>query len=820
MARVRDKKTGAVVEVADEAIGDALASGNFDLEAGQRVPIRLEGQLRTIPVEDLAAAQQSGAELLSQQGVQQLQREAQFRTTGQQLLGAGEAALRGLTLDEFTGLGTAAGQALGATEEGQAGRREELGDLGTAIELGASVAPVLFSGGAGGVAAGGAAAVRGAGTAARLGRVAGAIPRGVAGVGRGAETLAARGLTAALGEARAGSIAGRAAATATGAAAEGAVLGTAQTLSEAVFQDKEVTAERLMANIGGNALFAAAVGGAGSAAVGATGKAVAAAVPSMQKAAKRFFRASSLEGIANTRAFKQLGSIKRQLDIAKRQFGDDLAPVGRVLKEDGIDVTRSSVGDLADEFARKVDEAGETIGESLKRLDDATDAALKPNLDRIGNRIRKEVITPLKRSTLESSRQLGRRVNNQLRVFTEALDDAGNPVESIGFDFLHRMRRDVDTEAFRNKLNPTPMQQELQKARRIIEDELLTAADKASKSVGGDVANNYRAQKEKFAVYSLLRDTAQDGLTRTQRNNVFGLSDNIFGGGFSGGALGALVAGDVSVMGGLTMAAMAGVAGKVVSRFMNDQGSKLAARVTRSLADIQRRDRATQRALNDAARDYFEGVKRATPILTSMTLQEEFDQTTENLAQFDTNGLELAAHTSFNETPGVADRVVGKLKDAHTFLMEKMPPRNQSDGPANKRGDLPNTPKSQMAKFMRYARVAQDPGVALRDFSAGQLTPEGAEALRMVWPKVWSQLAERARAEMTERKGKLTMQQQIQMTILLGEPVSFSLQQAYITQAQQEHAKKRQPAQPPRRSARVSKQPEQLSTQTQDLNPA
>lgn len=813
MARVRDKKTGKVREVADDALGEEFAGG-AELEAGARVPVMVEGRAMTVPVEDLASAQQAGAQLLTAEGVAAERRRKKFATTGQQLAGAGEALLRGLTLDPVTGLATAGLEAAGVSREAQQGRQEELAEVGTALELIGGVAPVLVSGGTGGVAAGTGLAARGGAAL----RAAGAVPRAFAAVGRGAETLAARGLAAGLGEGAAASVLGRSAATAAGAAAEGAALGTSQVLSEAIFKDKEITAERILSNVGGAALLSAAIGGAGSAAVGATGAAVRRSLPPMQRAVKRFFGVSSLEGLANQRQFRQLTRAQRPLKEAKKLFGENLEKPGRILQADGIDLTKGSLGELAERIATLRQESGEAIGDSMRRLDNAAEDVARPNLSNIAARLRKEVIEPLKRHSVPRMQNVGKQVERQLEPYLRPLtDETGAAITSVGFSDMHRMRGQLGDFAWQNKINPTPLQAELRPAVRIIEDELLSAADKASKSLGGDIANNYRAQKDRFSVYKTYEKAADDGLIRRQQNNVFGLNDNILGGGATGGAMGAMLAADASALGALTMASLVGMGGQLLSKFVKEQGAKIVARTTRSLADMQRKDRQTQKLLNSSVRDYFDGTKRATPIVAALSLAESFEQKARTVEAFDVNALEHAAHTQFHDAPAVADQMTAKLTQANQFLREKLPPRNLNDRPADDRGSMPSTPASAMSRFLRYARVAEDPGAAIRDFQEGQLTREGAEALRQVWPHMHAQLAERARAEMTERKGELTRQQQIQLTVLLGEPVSYSLEPGYIQAAQAVHARNKQPARPKPRRTGPSQQPESLETEVQQL---
>lgn len=480
MIRVFDSKTNLTREVSEEEAQQGFLDGRFGL-VGDRVNlIGADGQPFNIATEEASQAFEAGARIATEREVAAEKERARLSAPGQAALAHLEAAGRGLSLGALTPVEVA----LGVDPEQIKGRREANPEA-LATEIAASVATVPLTGGAGALGLG----VRGAGLAARAGqaaRVAGVLPRATAALGRATET----GVRGALG-ARGATAAGRGLAAGAAGLAEGAVVGTGQVLSEAALGDIDLTAEQVLTGAARGAVFGGAASGLLTGTAVATGKA-------FKVAARKTLSAESMESLANRAAFRQFGPSQPQVRAAMRQFGDNPGEViGRVVRDEGVDVFGKDADEILTIVQDRRQDWGQKVGDAIASLDETVDETMQPSLSRIGSRLRSEVVNPLKRSSSRTIRSIGFRVERELESYIAPVDKFGEPIKKISFRKLHRMRQDLDDVASTERgAAPTKFQVKLQKARRIVEGELLDASDRAAEVAGDAGALVKRALRE------------------------------------------------------------------------------------------------------------------------------------------------------------------------------------------------------------------------------------------------------------------------------------------------------------------------------------
>lgn len=194
---------------------------------------------------------------------------AKYSTAGQTALGAGEAVVRGASLntsDIASGL-------ISPEYAAEARKRQEaLGGLGTGLEVLGAAVPTLLTGGTGAAAKGGVTAAMRLTPAALVARGAeagGALVR--SGLGKEAATAGGRILQAAIPLAAEGAI-------------EGAVSGATQAAGQAALEGTPITAEKVIAGAGENALWGGIMGGG----IGAAGRALTESATALGTAGDRF----------------------------------------------------------------------------------------------------------------------------------------------------------------------------------------------------------------------------------------------------------------------------------------------------------------------------------------------------------------------------------------------------------------------------------------------------------------------------------------------------------------------------------------------------
>ena len=189
-----DRK-GNPVEVPDDQLHEALSSGNYGAPKGTLIPVRMGGQVGTVPVENLSKAiHGGGAEVVPQSVYDAAELQAKYGDAKHQAIALGAEAANTATL----GISNAAIRGLGGKEAAETVRKSQEANpvstgVGTAIGIAGPIAADIASGGALTPELAAVAAERAAARGAE-GAVARGAARGVEGtVARGAEEAASLG---------------------------------------------------------------------------------------------------------------------------------------------------------------------------------------------------------------------------------------------------------------------------------------------------------------------------------------------------------------------------------------------------------------------------------------------------------------------------------------------------------------------------------------------------------------------------------------------------------------------------------------------------
>ena len=846
MTLVVDSETGERLDVSPAEAQAGFLDGRFGLVGDRVNMIDADGHVFNVDAGETDAALQSGARLASDEEVAAEVRREEFGTGAQRVLAGAEAVARGATL----GLSTPLEVALGADPE-RIRARQEASPESTALEVAGAVATTPLTGGAGALGLG-ARGVGLAARAGQAARVAGAVPRAAVGLGRATEAsvqgaLGARGATVA-GRALAGTAAG---AVEGGIAGVGQTISEAS-LGDIELTAEHVLANAARGAVFGGATSGILTGTA--TATGKAFKAAARKVFSAENVEKVVNRAAfrqfgPLQGHVRA-AMRQfgddpgdvIGRVARDEGITDL-FGksaEEIAEITTAKKEQW----GKAVGDAVAQLDEAVDD---TIKPSLqtiaKRLRSGVIAPLKNSSSRTSRRLGKRVEEEL--SSFDPvpdalpAKLPDARVQRRARgpkPATEAVDPLTNipPPETgagklltgvaggaghvarrarakgelgplltgkaprkLGFADLHRMRRELDAVAFPPRApgapapHPNAFQAELQKARGIVEDELEKAADAAAEIAGDAINATYRQAKERFAVFKFLDGVARKNVERDVANRTISLTDTIAGaGGLTSSAIIGMFASDASVLGGLTIALVGGVAAGLVNKFIRDQGRKLAATVGNKLLTIKASSDLIEKRVQQAASSFFAPVRRAVPLgVATGALQlgddkrsrkERFENRVAQLersvvAEMDMLGME-------DEAPQVADAIKQTMTRAQTFLASKTPIMPSLEGV---KSSAEFVPPSEQSKFLRYARTADDFSTFIEDLASGSVTPEAIEAAQTVYPKAYGKLKTSLETQLgQEGSANLSPDRRVQLSLVLGRPVHFTLEPAFIASTQ------------------------------------
>jgi len=166
-----------------------------------------------------------------------------------------------------------------------------------------------------------------------------------------------------------------------------------------------------------------------------------------------------------------------------------------------------------------------------------------------------------------------------------------------------------------------------------------------------------------------------------------------------------------------------------------------------------------------------------------------------------TENLDYVAELANNPTKLVAqmDKNMGNLKfvapelyeivqergaRAVSFLESKLP-KQMVGGPLDK---IPKQySDAELAKYSRYVRAIQDPNSIIEDFGNYTLMPEAVEAVREIFPEVYSKITKQVFNNLAAHKEPLTFAQKQQASVMLGFPVSSQLTPQFIQSMQKKY---------------------------------
>lgn len=155
-----------------------------------------------------------------------------------------------------------------------------------------------------------------------------------------------------------------------------------------------------------------------------------------------------------------------------------------------------------------------------------------------------------------------------------------------------------------------------------------------------------------------------------------------------------------------------------------------------------------------------------------------------------------------NYAPTIAAHVATKAATAADFL-EGVGPRERTKSML--RPDLDKNPpvdEIEARKWLRYLHVVENPIAALDQMAKGDVTREAVDALRVVYPKMYERLLNDVVTKVSSLEKPPSMTESVQLSILFGVPLHFTMRPAFIQSYQRSFATQRQAlAGAPRRSA-------------------
>jgi len=618
----------------------------------------------------------------------------------------------------------------------------------------------------------------------------GAPARFMGAAGEAAEAAAARTVLA-QGDGLAARLGAKALTGAARGAVEGGIYGAGHDVSEAALGDHELTAQKLVAGMGADALLGGIIGGGAGIAgelASTTRRAVADAIGERKTLTEWF---TSME---NQKAFKAAGGNYAAEVRAAENLPGGVQKIGADIAREVPKVTGKRWGAMsAEDVANALETRRSQVGEELGALRDSFDrfrarTGIGPSVDRFVNQARNEVIAPMA--------AMPGRTDQALRLDAYLEDFARKAGPEPTFKQWNAFRRDLDGQIKWAKRGGDAVTDALTGIRSAMEGEYEASAEEAARALGGTALEKHRELKSLYQSMATGAEMAERGLQRTGANRGISLTDTIAAGAglMHGGPLGGAVMG-------------------MANKFVRSRGDMLLTDMFGGLSRLAKVERAAQvvdSQLDRAVRGMLKASSE-TSVPASIRMfgrgkgrDKAVQETVDRIAAMQADPRRLVERGTrldalAKHAPQTAQAVALNAAAVAGFLGSRLP---QGFSPM-RLGAMPDIKydDAEIAKFARTLRAATDPLSVLDDMKDGTLSREGVEAVKELYPKLYTDMQQRVMQAVSSPRAQknMTYETRVRLGMLLDIPADATLDPQFIQTVQATFAKESQP--PPQRAA-------------------
>ncbi len=683
------------------------------------------------------------------------------------------------------GLSDRIAQAAGiTTQEAQKERAERnpgASMLGTATGI---VAPALASGGT-------SLAAKGVSAGAR------AISKAALAAEKAAAKAIVKATAAAGGKQVAQSVLKKSILKAAGQATEGALYGAGHLAREDAIGTADFNAENLLSAVGTGALYGGAIGAALPSIGGALGTASATAKKLFGKGLSKY--ADPVKAAEELTGFNAAKQAKLRSSKSGKQILEDLPEwYKNEVKIGAMDDAEAVISKVQQVKASAADE----ISNVLKEADSVAAAKLgsratSPEMRAILlNKVRVE----LEEKFLEPIR--GDKVfQAEARQVQNLLDDLNRytyqkkPLTSTELIKLKRKMDDIVGRAYERApgAKRTRLEKAAFEARQLLNDASHTWLTHIDSSLAARLKQaNRNYQMASTVELPLLRKSVKDTQFLGFRDALYGLGGAVLG----DAGTGALILGGKKILESDLRRRL------VILGGLEKAQVKVASEITDSVKQFLGKGSnparlASMSALvnSSIAQKREEGKKPEAP----KNRKEAYKNATVNLAHLVTNSDELmqrgvkAGAALSHAAPETAAVIGTKAINGINFLLSKIPKRPyETIFPSGKQRDY--DPSSlELARFERYLQVVDSPLTVLQELKQGTLTREHVEALKTVYPNLYSRIQQQVLQELQRvNEEDIPYAKRVQTSILLDIPADDSLLGKNIAALQANFTRKEQ----------------------------
>lgn len=512
-------------------------------------------------------------------------------------------------------------------------------------------------------------------------------------------------------------------------------------------------------------------------------------------------------------------------EIAARQIVEDLP---RLAGKEGKVLTFAEQAEAAQLLRREV---GQKVGDALEALDAAGKGI---SVSVVVKKAQQEVVEDLRK--LAGAEGYADRIDSYLASL-KSKSTRGR----MGLKDFHQQRSFLDDMVFEAKSSNSPARKGLERVRAIMEESFEASASRAAKAAGNDAAKAYKTAKAEYRAAKWVEEATAKGAGRTNANRAIGFSEQV-------GALTGAVLGGGGVTGLVTS-----VASAAANRAIKQVGDQTTAAILREMqlgkplaeavADVTRRNvgdkverffaaaepvrqrasgllsrareageravevgRAAGRATLAAGRFSARATGRAAE---AAAMAAEYDRRRSELLSVRVGGADKVAATAerfrqIGASPEAAQRAAETAARGAELLAKKLPPVRQRMQTLQPELSADRPDPAAMEKWLRLAKVVEQPAVVLDYLADGTLDPEETELFREAHPDTYRQIVDLVSikvAQETEAGRPLSYEKALALGTLLDVVADPTLDPAFIAAMQRPPQPPTPPLAPSRRAA-------------------
>lgn len=541
-----------------------------------------------------------------------------------------------------------------------------------------------------------------------------------------------------------------------GSAVEGSLYGVGKLISEDALGDAEFNAENLLASAGAGALIGGSVGGIFGAGAPLVKKA-------LSDVTDKF--ATSLKGLRDSEIgfMKYLGADKRHIgavskkaDLTLKDLNNLAMDIGNGFEDSVDDIIRN--GGITKPGSKTLKEAAQTTVDEVEKNNDTV---LQASFKMMDNALEQAENNVASRSIIGgdeiTGKDLALKVKDKFLGPNSGLDDPfRKDIQDVIKDLegiktqtdpatgrvytqpltpreLKKQSNIYAKEAKFTKVNPTRRDD----VYRYLRGEIESQIDRVLESTGGkEVSESYYKAKKMAEKSFHLSDIIQNGKNKAANNKGFTLTQG-------------LATGIGGTVGGIPGAAI----GYAARTAQQEYGDKI---VSYALRNIEKASNKGKLGISDAVESFFRKSNTTGKIsgragikyLTGEEINEDKEKDIqEKVIQYYREPAEIVDSFVKNNkeiiesAPKTAQALQQRILNAAQFLGSKIPKKDESPFQ-----DTPRS-RSEIMKFKNYVEAVENPYKTLENLKHGYLSPEAMEAMKVVYPKMFSAI----RDEMAHR---------------------------------------------------------------------